>query len=82
MVAKARAAGVDRGLTARPATLNGLPGALVFDSRGLERAVALEFDANRQVRSVYMVLNPDKLRALSRRLIHDGAISATDVSRW
>ncbi len=66
VVAKARAAGVDLGLTARPATLNGLPGALVFDSRGLERAVALEFDANRQVRSVYMVLNPDKLRALSR----------------
>ena len=66
LVAKARAAGVDRGLTARPATLNGLPGALVFDPRGLERAVALEFDANRQVRSIYMVLNPDKLRALSR----------------
>jgi hypothetical protein len=65
-VAKARAAGVDLGLTARPATLNGLPGALVFNPRGLERAVALEFDANRRVRSVYMVLNPDKLRALSR----------------
>jgi RNA polymerase sigma-70 factor (ECF subfamily) len=34
LVAKARAAGVDLGLTARPATLNGLPGALVFESPG------------------------------------------------
>jgi hypothetical protein len=38
----------------------------VFDGRGLERAVALEFDPDRRVRTVYMVLNPEKLRALSR----------------
>lgn len=63
---KLRAAGVDRQMTARPVTLNGIPGALVFDGRGLERAVALEFDPDRRVRTVYMVVNPEKLRALSR----------------
>jgi RNA polymerase sigma-70 factor, ECF subfamily len=66
LVAKARAAGVERTLSARPVSLNGVPGALVFDPRGLERAVALEFSPDRKVQTVYMVLNPDKLRGLVR----------------
>jgi RNA polymerase sigma-70 factor (ECF subfamily) len=65
LAAKSRAAGVDRRLSARPATINGLPGALVFDGDGLERAVALEFSPDRRVVAIYMVLNPDKLRALA-----------------
>jgi RNA polymerase sigma-70 factor, ECF subfamily len=66
IVSKLRAAGLDRQMSARPVTLNGLPGALVFDANGLERTVALEFDSDRRVCAVYMVLNPDKLRALAQ----------------
>ncbi len=66
LATKMRAAGIDLQLRAQPATLNGLPGALVFDPAGLERTVALEFSPDRRVQAIYMVLNPDKLRALAR----------------
>jgi RNA polymerase sigma-70 factor (ECF subfamily) len=66
IMGKLRADGRDRQMTAREVTLNGLPGALVFDPRGLERAIALELDPDRRVRAIYMVLNPDKLERLAR----------------
>jgi RNA polymerase sigma-70 factor, ECF subfamily len=68
LVAKARAAGVDLSFHVRPTILNGLPGALVFDPAGLERAVAFELAPDRRIQAIYMVLNPEKLRPIERVL--------------
>jgi len=44
------------------ATVNGLPGWLVFREDGIDRTVAFDFAPDRRVRAIYMVLNPEKLR--------------------
>jgi RNA polymerase sigma-70 factor (ECF subfamily) len=44
------------------ATVNGLPGWLVFREHEIDRCVMFDLAPDRRVRAIYMVLNPDKLR--------------------
>jgi RNA polymerase sigma-70 factor (ECF subfamily) len=48
----------------RAARVNGMPGAVLFDSDGrVEQVFSLDIDATGRVRGVYFQRNPDKLRA-------------------
>lgn len=51
----------------RPATVNGQPGALVWNAQGeLEDVCALDLDASGRVRGVYFQRNPAKLARIAR----------------
>lgn len=47
--------------------INGLPGAVTFDSAGINLAVAFETDGD-HIRAIYAVRNPDKLARLAESL--------------
>jgi RNA polymerase sigma-70 factor (ECF subfamily) len=47
------------------ATLNGLPGVVLFNDQGVQDAIALEMREDR-VAALYVVRNPEKLRAVER----------------
>lgn len=50
----------------RPATINGLPGVLLFEGEALRETAAFDIDEDGLVRAVYVVVNPEKLRHLAR----------------
>ena len=51
-------------LTAHVETINGLPGLIVADRTGLVQTTAFEFEGD-QIKTIYVVRNPDKLRHLA-----------------
>lgn len=55
-------------VTAIPARINGHLGAMLFDAQGqIVQTIALAFNANAQIESIYVVRNPDKLRHIGAR---------------
>ncbi len=62
-VAGAVSKGLSEGSIVRPATINGLPGLIVYAPNGSVQSVAFEI-ANNRVRAIYAVSNPDKLSHL------------------
>lgn len=64
----------DGGGTVIPARINGHLGAMLFDAQGqIVQTVALAFNADAQIESIYVVRNPDKLK-------HIGARTAAGIS--
>lgn len=52
----------------RPASINGMPGAVLFDAQGhMEQVLALAFDATGRVRGVFFQRNPKKLQPCAFR---------------
>jgi RNA polymerase sigma-70 factor (ECF subfamily) len=48
------------------ATLNGLPGVVLFNREGVQDAAALEIDDTGRIAAIYVVRNPEKLQAVAR----------------
>lgn len=74
LVGFAKLWGREGGGTVIPARINGHLGAMLFDAQGqIVQTVALAFNADAQIESIYVVRNPDKLR-------HIGAHTGAGVS--